>query len=984
VENAITVRSVAEEITALRNSLDNLEQLVGLEQRYIQRTQERDRLYRLVLDCTRDWIICFDQQGVVQDANQAVAEALACNEYDLVGKRIHEFRLQRRVADSWELCRRAAAKPEAFVEHEVSGVFPDGRTYALQTFFRPVDDGRGNLTGVIMVGRDINGGSPNVHAESTQPTLEQALIREFTAIAYRGDPGQRFSSVHGCVMEITGYDSEELLDLAWESIVHPDDRLGLLAAYELLRSSPEMTLEQEYRILTKAGNWRWVREVVRTLHDPQGMPIAAEGIIQDIHSRKQAEQALQQLATLFGKVLTPESGPIQVLQPGKLEFMPEALPIMEQAGISLCYQRLGFKTSCQECAAQKACVSHQTEVCSVQVGDRMLECSAHPVLDEQDNPSFVLQRLQDVTLETKQIQQTEARAAQLAALLDVLPQAVLVINEQRRVVYMNACTRETIGDHAGHACFELLGNSEPCADCPLQALFAGELAEYPYNLRCYGKKLSGKARRMVLAGEPGIVLSLTDETESVAAERRNEYYQAAAEGQRDMLLVTDALGNILEVNRAAEQVYGWSAAELTRMKLADLGEMTSLPSTPTIAQMDTGVTFETIHRKRDGAIFPVEVSAQWATVDGQLVALNLVRDISNQKAQMQALVNAGMRDTLTGLYNRACQSRIEDLLKKESSYPLSVIMGDVNGLKLTNNAFGYAAGDELIKAVAHSLQSNCLRASDMAIRWGGDEFVLILPSTSSEAAALVCERVRQAASSMQDVIVAPSAAWGIATVPSPGPSLSMLLKQAEERMQRNKLLEGHKTRVEIIAALHHRLQQQALETLEHTNRVQNLAMVIGRLAGLSEDELQRLTQLAMLHDLGKVAVPESILQKPGQLSKEEWSAIERHPEVGYRIASSVPELMQISDEILGHHERWDGTGYPRRLRGEEIPLLARIVAIADAYAVMTSGRPYREALGHLAAAGELVRCAGTQFDPRLVRLFVNQHGLVEAAAGEDN
>lgn len=172
--------------------------------------------------------------------------------------------------------------------------------------------------------------------------------------------------------------------------------------------------------------------------------------------------------------------------------------------------------------------------------------------------------------------------------------------------------------------------------------------------------------------------------------------------------------------------------------------------------------------------------------------------------------------------------------------------------------------------------------------------------------------------------------------------------------------------------------------MEHTDRVQHLAIDIGRLLDLPEGDLQRLTQLALLHDLGKVAIPEAVLQKPEHLTTEEWVMMQRHPEIGYRIASSIPELMAISDEILGHHERWDGTGYPRRLRSDEIPLLARIISIADAYAVMTAGRPYRPALSHPAAAGELVRCAGTQFDPHLVRLFVNQHGLAEAAAAGHN
>lgn len=973
---------MVDEITALRSSLDNLEQLVGLEHRYIQRMQERDLLYRLVLDSTRDWIVCFDQQGMIADANRSVAQALACSEFDLVGRRVHELRLQRRVADSWELCRRAASRPDAFIQHEAQGVFPDGNTYSLQTFFRPIDDGRGGVAGVIMVGRDAAGGSPSVQAEAPQ-TLDHALYQEFAGIAYRGDPGQRFSTLHGRVEEITGYPPEELLEITWESLVHLEDRPGLMAAYELLQSAPDLALDQEYRIRTKQGEWRWVREIVRAMCDPSGAPIAAEGIIQDISLRKDAEQSLEELASAFRAVLAAGPGAVQLMQPGQLAAAPVAQQVLGGPAVA-CFQQAGLSAPCSDCAALRAAESRQTETCQLSTGEAWFECSAHPLLDERGQTKLIVQHLQNVSERVNRSRQLESRLQRFGQLLDAMPQAVMLVGEDHRIAYANQLCRTAIGDHSGQACYQLLGNVEPCAACPLQAVWQGQAEQADYQLRCYGRVLAGQARRIRLDGEMALLFSLNDITETAEQQRRGEYYHLLAERGRDIVLVADLHGNILEVNAAASQVYGYSSDELLRMTLGELGEMERLTVAPSLEQRQNGVSFETSHRKRDGTLLPVEVSSQWAEVEGQTVTISLVRDLSAQKAELQAVQTASMHDALTGLYNRSCLERLDEFWQQESNYPLSLIMGDVNGLKLANDAFGYAVGDELIKAVARSIQANCLRASDIAIRWGGDEFVIILPATAAAEASLVCERVRQTAAAVKHVAVAPSAAWGIATALAPGLSLPMLLKQAEERMQHNKLLESHRVRVEIVASLHHRLQWQALETAEHTDRVQQLAVGIGRLLGLEDDELQRLSQLALLHDLGKVAIPEAILQKPEQLSREEWMAVQRHPEIGYRIASSLPELMQISDEILGHHEHWDGTGYPRRLRGEEIPLLARIVSIADAYAVMTAGRPYRPALSHPAAAGELVRCAGTQFDPRLVRMFIAQHGLAEAAAAGEN
>lgn len=979
----ITVTSAADEINALRSSLDSLEQLVSLEHRYIQRMQERDRLYRLVLDSTRDLVICFDQQGLVSEVNQAAVSILGCTELELTSKRVHQLRLQKRVADSWELCRRAAMKPDALIQHEVQGVFPDGNTYVLQTFFYPIDDGRGNITGAIMIGRNTADHSPGQQQSLQAATLDHVLYQEFAGIAYRGDLGQRFSTLFGCVQEITGYLPSELSELNWESLVHPDDRASLLAAYEMLQSSPELTLDQEYRILTKHGQWKFVREVVRSLPSSSSTLVAAEGIITDISDRKLAEQSMHQLAGLLRSILTADSCPVQVLVPGEVEFDQEAQLVVGEGAV-ICYQQLGLSQPCQQCAALRADSLRQSESCRVQAGDRVFECTAHPILDERGRAKAILTYLADVTSRVCRMEQAEAEASRLATLLDAVPQAVLLIDQDHQIRYMNHSLQAAVGDHIGQACHHLRGLNEPCAGCPLESIFDGEAVEAVYTLHSYGREFTGQARRHSGSnGELSVLLSLTDVTEARMTERQLEYYQALAKRQRDIVVVSDLDGNILEANEAARELYGHTQEELLRLKLNDLGDMAVVLRASSLGEKQRGIVFESVHRRSDGGVFPVEVSAQCASVSGQEVVLCLIRDISVQQEKLQAATFASQHDALTGLFNRSYLDRVTDWLGQERNYPISVVMGDVNGLKLANDAFGYAVGDELIKAVARAITEN-LRASDIAIRFGGDEFVLFLPATTAMETSVVCERIEQQAAAISHAFVVPSIAWGIATATNPGPALSALMKQAEERMQRCKQLDSDKTRVEMIATLHQRLQRQAYETAQHTDLMQQIALGLGQLLGLSEDELHRLSQLALLHDLGKVAIPESILQKPEDLTKDEWLLVQRHSETGYRIARTIPELAAISDEILTHHERWDGTGYPKRLRGEEIPLLCRIIAIADAYAVMITGRPYRTALSHSAAAAELVRCAGTQFDPQLVRLFVNHQGLAGVAvAGED-
>ncbi|NNJ30583.1 HD-GYP domain-containing protein [Lacrimispora defluvii] len=186
-----------------------------------------------------------------------------------------------------------------------------------------------------------------------------------------------------------------------------------------------------------------------------------------------------------------------------------------------------------------------------------------------------------------------------------------------------------------------------------------------------------------------------------------------------------------------------------------------------------------------------------------------------------------------------------------------------------------------------------------------------------------------------------------------------------------KLLNGQSYRNAVINTLLATLYEKSNETEEHSNRMEKHCHSIGRALRLSSKEMAELSLLALLHDIGKVGVHLDILQKPGPLTTKEWEEMKRHPEIGSRIAQATPELSVVADLILAHHERWDGTGYPRGLKGEEIPLACRILAVTDAYDAMTNDRAYRAAKSHEETISELLGNAGTQFDPQITALFIN-------------
>lgn len=357
------------------------------------------------------------------------------------------------------------------------------------------------------------------------------------------------------------------------------------------------------------------------------------------------------------------------------------------------------------------------------------------------------------------------------------------------------------------------------------------------------------------------------------------------------------------------------------------------------------------------------------------VELTMIEDITEQKQREEDILYLNYHDILTKLYNRTFFEEELRRLDTERQLPISVIMGDINGLKLVNDAFGHKAGDKLLNEIAKILRLSC-RNEDIIARVGGDEFLILLPLTSGETAQNICERIYQECEKFKEQsdrdIFHASIALGSATKIESSESLDKIIKNAEELMYRRKLLDRKSMRSSLITSIKATMFEKSHETQEHAERLVILSNLLGRELNLSGNLLNELDLLATLHDLGKVSVDDHILTKAGALTEEEWIEIRKHPEAGYRIAQSSPELMPIADYILSHHERWDGKGYPQGLAGEAIPLLSRIISIVDAYDAMTEDRPYRKAMSKTAGILEIRRNAGTQFDPHIADIFLNR------------
>ena len=350
-------------------------------------------------------------------------------------------------------------------------------------------------------------------------------------------------------------------------------------------------------------------------------------------------------------------------------------------------------------------------------------------------------------------------------------------------------------------------------------------------------------------------------------------------------------------------------------------------------------------------------------------------------------------DPLTGLLNRrAFEEELELELDRatRAGRPLSVVVGDIDGFRAINERQGHAAGDETLKAVAQNALK-WKRRIDQAARIAGEEFALLLPETEERGAFIVAERLRRAMHrSFVDSAVGVSFSFGVATAPSHGTDALALLHAADSATAAAKDLGGDRTviysdevartlaqmghasgelQLATVIALAEALDIRDTGTGQHSHTVGRYAELMARELGFDEDSVERIRLAGVLHDIGKIGISDRVLSKPGPLDAEEWQEMYTHPEIGARLLAR-PEFEDLRTWILAHHERPDGLGYPRALGADEIPLEARILAVADAYEAMIADRVYRPALGEESARAELLAGSGTQFDARVVEGFL--------------
>jgi diguanylate cyclase (GGDEF)-like protein/PAS domain S-box-containing protein len=347
----------------------------------------------------------------------------------------------------------------------------------------------------------------------------------------------------------------------------------------------------------------------------------------------------------------------------------------------------------------------------------------------------------------------------------------------------------------------------------------------------------------------------------------------------------------------------------------------------------------------------------------------ILRNVTELKKSQLNNEYLSYHDQLTGIFNRRYFEEQLIRLDSEQHLPLAIAMVDVNGLKLTNDAFGHQTGDELLKYIANLLLEQSCSKNDFVARIGGDEFAIVYPNTGD---AEVETRIRNIYNKLNEeqtnhFIISVSIGW--ASKKSCDQSLSEIFNIAEGHMYRKKLTESQSMRNQTVQAIMKTLNEKNAREKIHLERVSSICRLIGEALNLDYETIKEIETAGLLHDIGKIVIDEKILNKEGRLTEDEYLVIKKHPESSYQILKSIDAYVGLAEAVLSHHERWDGNGYPRGLKGEEISLVARIITIADSYEAMTADRSYRAAMSKEYAMEELKKYSGIQFDGNIVAVF---------------
>ena len=848
-----------------------------------------------------------------------------------------------------------------------------------------------------------------------------SLLNAFPNPIWRATPDGNCDYFNQAWLEWTGRSMEQERDAGWAEGVHPDDLASCTEQYRahFARREPFCLT---YRLRKADGSYGWLLDYGSPIKDLAGDFAGYVGSCYDITEQRATAASVEaqraQLLALFSSI----EEPIYVIDPATNEFIYYNDSLVSAVGREpnvqeKCYEYIQGRTElCLSCpnASLLAAADKPYRWENRMDATGRIYTQTDRLLMWPDGRTVHFALAVDITEVRQATEQLAQESERLAVTLDSIGDAVVAVDLDQRITLFNRQAEaltgwpapEALGRPIEQVFMAIDENTRRPIESPTRrALATGEvvgLLSDAVLVRPDGQETAIADSSAPIRGPRqdifGAILVFRDVSEQRANELRlresEERFRLLAENAQDMIYRLRLGARVITeyVSPAAKSLLGYAPEEF----YADprLAMRTILPADRgSVTEVFAGqfaVDHPQVVRmvRKDGSVVWTEQSVTLVRDSaGKIVAIEgIARDITERRQMEEQLQHLSMHDSLTGLFNRAFFESEMHRLQVAGAYPVTIVCSDIDGLKLINDTLGHARGDLMLTDYAEVLRAT-FRSRDTVARIGGDEFAILMPNTSAEVAERLCALLEARLASYKERSdgVPLGASIGYATADSASASLGDLFNLADKNMYKEKIHRTTTAAHGVVKALLNALAEKDEVSSGHVSRVMAMAKQLGEALGLGKRDLSDLMLLAEVHDLGKVGVPDRILFKPGRLTEAEQDEMRQHSVIGYRIARSSTELAHIANLILHHHEWWDGNGYPEGLRGTDIPVACRILAVVDAFDAMTNDRPYRFSMPIELAKAQIKQGAGTQFDPEIAAIFLSLNQLaveLRAAANQ--